>query len=128
DVCVSEIVGAIGGSEGAAIIINNARRFLKPNGLMIPERSITKMAVVTLPDQILHHPQFSQTPAYYTQKIFEQVGYPFDLRVCIKKFPQANVLSTVDVLEDLKFNEYISPEFSHEVNFEIQKNGRMDGF
>ncbi|MFM7909859.1 MAG: condensation domain-containing protein, partial [Microcystis sp.] len=127
DVCVSAIVGSIGGSEGAAIIINNARRFLKPNGLMIPERSITKMAVVTLPDQILHHPQFSQTPAYYTQKIFEQVGYPFDLRVCIKKFPQANVLSTVDVLEDLKFNEYISPEFSHEVNFEIQKNGRMDG-
>ncbi|MCF3578480.1 amino acid adenylation domain-containing protein, partial [Planktothrix agardhii] len=128
DVCVSEIVGAIGGSEGAAIIINNTRRFLKPDGLMIPERSVTKMAVVTLPDEILHHPQFSQTPAYYTQKIFEQVGYPFDLRVCIKKFPQANVLSTVDVLEDLNFNEYISPEFCHEVNFEIQKNGRMDGF
>nr|CAC01604.1 peptide synthetase [Anabaena sp. 90] len=128
DVCVSEIVGAIGGSEGAAVIINNARRFLKPDGLMIPERSITKMAAVTLPDEILHNPKFAEIPAYYTKKIFEEVGYPFDLRVCIKKFSQANVLSTVDVLEDLNFNEYISPEFSHEVQLEIHKNGRMNGF
>ncbi|MBC1218452.1 non-ribosomal peptide synthetase, partial [Nostoc sp. UCD120] len=128
DVCVSEIVGAIGGSEGAAVIINNARRFLKPNGLMIPERSVTKMAAVTLPDEILHNPKFAETPAYYSKEIFEQVGYPFDLRVCIKKFPQANVISTVDVLEDLNFNEYISPKFSHEVKFQIQKKGRMDGF
>ncbi|WP_445627743.1 amino acid adenylation domain-containing protein [Nostoc sp. DSM 114167] len=128
DVCVSEIVGAIGGSEGAAVIINNARRFLKPNGLMIPERSVTKIAAVTLPDEILHNPNFAETPAHYTKEIFEQVGYPFDLRVCIKKFPQANVLSTVDVLEDLNFNEIISTEFSHEVKFEIQKKGRMDGF
>ncbi|MBP5971594.1 amino acid adenylation domain-containing protein [Brasilonema sp. CT11] len=128
DVCVSEIVGAIGGSEGATVIINNTRRFLKPNGLMIPERSVTKMAAVTLPEQILHKPNFAETPAHYTKKIFEQVGYPFDLRVCIKNFPQTNVLSTVDVLEDLNFNEYISPEFSHTVKFEIQKNGRIDGF
>ncbi|KYC42726.1 non-ribosomal peptide synthetase [Scytonema hofmannii PCC 7110] len=128
DVCVSEIVGAIGGSEGATVIINNARRFLKPDGLMIPERSVTKMAAVTLPDEILHNPTFAKTPAHYTREIFEQVGYPFDLRVCIKKFPQANVLSTVDVLEELNFNEYIHPEFSHTVKLEIQKNGRMDGF
>ncbi|MBW4597352.1 MAG: amino acid adenylation domain-containing protein [Brasilonema angustatum HA4187-MV1] len=128
DVCVSEIVGTIGGSEGAAVIINNARRFLKPDGLMLPERSVTKMAAVTLPDEILHNPKFAETPAHYTRKIFEQVGYPFDLRVCIKKFPQANVLSTVDVLEDLKFNEFVSPELDHKVEFKIQKTGRMDGF
>ncbi|MFN6531147.1 non-ribosomal peptide synthetase, partial [Nostoc sp. ChiSLP03a] len=128
DVCVSEIVGAIGGSEGATVIINNARRLLKPDGLMIPERSVTKMAAVTLPDEILYKPKFAETPAHYTNEIFKQVGYPFDLRVCIKKFPQANVLSTIDVLEDLNFNEYISPELSHSVKFEIQKPGRMDGF
>ncbi|MBE8991384.1 amino acid adenylation domain-containing protein, partial [Nostoc sp. LEGE 12450] len=128
DVCVSEIVGAIGGSEGAAVIVNNARRFLKPDGLMIPERSVTKMAAVTLPNEILHNPKFAETPAHYTKEIFEQVGYPFDLRVCVKKFPQANVISTVDVLEDLNFNEYVNPEFDHRVRFEIQKNGRMDGF
>ncbi|MFN6486982.1 MULTISPECIES: non-ribosomal peptide synthetase [unclassified Nostoc] len=128
DVCVSEIVGAIGGSEGAAVIINNARRFLKPDGLMIPERSITKIAAVTLPDEILENPQFTTTSAHYTQKIFEQVGYPFDLRVCIKKFPQVNLLSNVDIFEDLNFNEFVHPEFNHEVKFDIQKNGCLDGF
>jgi hypothetical protein len=51
DVCVSAIVGAIGGSEGAAIIINNARRFLKPDGLMIPERSLTKMDTLSVSDE-----------------------------------------------------------------------------
>ncbi|WP_408038188.1 hypothetical protein [Tolypothrix bouteillei] len=95
---------------------------------MIPERSVTKIAAVTLPDEILCNPKFSEIPAHYIKEIFKQVGYPFDLRVCIKKFPQTNVLSTVDVLEDLNFNQHINPEFSHRVNFEIQKNGRMDGF
>lgn len=128
EVCVSEIVGAIGGSEGAAVIINNARRFLKPDGLMIPQRSITKIAAVTLPNEILQNPKFTETSGHYTRKIFEQVGYPFDLRICIKKFPQENLLSNVDVFEELNFNESISTELSHEIKFEIQKKGRLDGF
>src|SRR5262249_1256018 len=41
DVCVSELIGAIGNSEGAAVILNDARRFLKENGIMIPDRSTT---------------------------------------------------------------------------------------
>ncbi|MFB2833039.1 amino acid adenylation domain-containing protein, partial [Floridanema evergladense] len=128
DVCVSEIVGSIGGSEGATVIINNSRRLLKPDGLMIPERSVTKMAAVTLPDEILHNPQFAEIGAHYAKEIFKQVGYPFDLRVCIKNFPKSNLLSTVDILEDLNFNEYVSPDFTHEIKLKIQKNGRMDGF
>ncbi|MBE9229457.1 amino acid adenylation domain-containing protein, partial [Phormidium sp. LEGE 05292] len=128
DVCVSEIVGSIGGSEGATVIINNSRRLLKPDGLMIPERSVTKMAAITLPDEILHNPQFAEIGAHYAKEIFKQVGYPFDLRVCIKNFPKSNVLSTVDVLEDLNFNEYVSQDFTHEITLEMQKNGRMDGF
>lgn len=43
DYCLSEIVGGTGGSEGAAKIINNARR-------MIPQRSLTKFAAITLPE------------------------------------------------------------------------------
>ena len=40
DACVSEIVGSIGGVEGAGRIINDARRFLKPGGVMIPETEL----------------------------------------------------------------------------------------
>ena len=32
EVCVSEIVGPIGGVEGAAVLINSARRLLAPGG------------------------------------------------------------------------------------------------
>ena len=50
DVLVSELVGPIGGSEGAAVILNNARRFLKDTGIMIPLKNITRIAPVSLPD------------------------------------------------------------------------------
>lgn len=74
DICVSEIVGSIGGVEGAVVILNNARRLLKEDGVMIPARSINKIAGVSLPDEFLQNPDFTEIPAYYTQKIFEQVG------------------------------------------------------
>ncbi len=128
DVSVSEIVGLIGGCEGAGVIINQTRRLLAQQNTVIPQRSITKIAPVTLPDEILHHPHFSQTPAYYTKKIFEQIGHPFDLRVCIKKFPHSHLLSNADVLEDLDFTLEIADEESHEVSFTIAKAGRLDGF
>jgi len=35
DVCVSEIIGSIASAEGAAASSNDARRFLKPDGVMI---------------------------------------------------------------------------------------------
>jgi hypothetical protein len=128
DICVSEIVGSIGGSEGAAVIINDSRRLLKSDGAMIPERSVTKIAAVTLPDEILHNPKFTNVSGHYTDKIFEQVGYSFDLRVCIKRFPKSNLLSDVQVFEDLEFTKPVNLEEAHEVEFEIIQSGRLDGF
>ena len=128
DVCVSEIVGPIGGVEGAAVILNNARRFLKEDGVMIPTRSITKIAGVCLPDELLHNPGFTEIPAYYTHKIFEQVGYPFDLRLCLKNFPKSGIISTRSIFEDLNFTATIDTEYSLEVNLTILKDSRLDGF
>ncbi|SHL87069.1 non-ribosomal peptide synthetase [Mucilaginibacter sp. OK098] len=127
DVCVSEIVGAIGGSEGSAVIINNSRRLLKEGGKMIPERSNTMMAAVSLPDVINENPGFNKVPGHYTKEIFDQVGYPFDLRLCIKKFPNDHLLSSKDIFEDLDYTKPIDPETSHTFRFEILKKGRMDG-
>ncbi len=128
DVCVSEIVGPIGGSEGAAVIINNARRFLKPDSVMIPQRSVTQIIAVTLPDELLNKPQFTKVSGHYTEKIFEQVGYPFDLRVCIKGLNQVNWLSNRGVFEDLDFSKPVCPEFTHQIKLNIEKSGRLDGF
>lgn len=128
DVCVSEIVGPIGGCEGAAVIINDAHRLLKPGGIMIPSRSVTKIAAARLPDEILRNPGFHRVPASYTEKIFAQIGRPFDLRVCIKKFPRDHLLSSAGVYEDLDFSRPIQLEERHEIALAIETAGRFDGF
>ncbi|MFN2513804.1 MAG: amino acid adenylation domain-containing protein [Pyrinomonadaceae bacterium] len=128
DVCVSEIIGTIGSSEGTAPILNDARRFLKASGSMIPKQCLTKIAAVRLPDEISNEPAFSELSGPYTEKVFEQVGYKFDVRLCIKNFPKSNLISNVETFEDLDFTDYTEPEYDREVNFTFSQDTRFDGF
>ncbi len=128
DVCVSEIVGAIGGAEGGAYILNNARRFLKPEGVMIPQRSTTKIAAVNLPEEFLSNPGFTEVSGYYAQKIFEQVGYQFDLRLGVKNVSYSSLISNVEIFEDLDFIQPLSSEYQRHIELEITKNSRINGF
>jgi hypothetical protein len=63
DLCISEIVGSIGGSEGAAKIINHIHGMVKDPENMIPGKSVTKIAAITLPDEEFDF-NFSETGAY----------------------------------------------------------------
>lgn len=128
DFCVSEIVGSIGGSEGAACIINDAWRFLKDDGAMIPQRSVTKIAAVHLPDEMLTDPGFTQVSGRYVERIFDQVGYRFDVRLSIKNFPKSNLISNVEDFEDLDFTRRVELESSHAVSFKVHKDAKLDGF
>lgn len=128
DVCVSEIIGTIGGSEGATQILNDAWRFLKKTGRMIPERCITRIAVAQLPDDFSESPHFSTLSGEYAEKVFRQVGYEFDVRVCFRHFPEGNIISDAGVFEDLDFSGQIEPEWSRETVLEFTKSGRFDGF
>ncbi|MBM3807745.1 MAG: SDR family NAD(P)-dependent oxidoreductase [Acidimicrobiia bacterium] len=128
DVCVSEIVGPIGGCEGAAVLINDARRFLKPGGLMIPGRSVTKIAAATFPDALLTHPGFNEVPGSYVPRIFDEIGRPFDLRLCIKNFDASQVISTAAAFEDLDYNQPIALEETHAIELTIDREARLDGF
>jgi amino acid adenylation domain-containing protein/non-ribosomal peptide synthase protein (TIGR01720 family) len=128
DVCVSELIGTIGSSEGVAVILNDARRFLKDDGIMIPYRSTTRIAAVSLPEELAVRPRFTELSKHYTEKIFQSVGYPFDIRVCIKNFPKENIVSESQVFEDLDFTDYVQPEYQSEITLTITKNCRLDGF
>ncbi len=128
DVCVSEIVGAIGGSEGAALLINQARRLLKDGANMIPARSTTRIAAVSLPDSFTVNPGFTKVSRGYVQKIFDQVGYPFDLRVCIKGVTRGDLITDSGVFEDLDYTRDVPPEESHTITLTVSRDGRMDGF
>jgi amino acid adenylation domain-containing protein len=128
DVCVSELIGTIGSSEGVIPFLNDARRFLKSDGQMIPYRSITKIAAVSLPEDLYARPRFTELSGTYTEKIFEKVGFPFDVRVCVKNFPVDKVISDAGIFEDLDFSGYVAPEFENQISLTITKKARLDGF
>lgn len=128
DLCVSELIGVIGNSEGAVSILNDARRFLKEDGIMIPQRCVTNIAAVYLPETFASQPHFSELSGYYTQQIFNQLGGKIPLRVSFRNFPQSNIISTVDIFEDLDFNQVSNPEYDRQISFTITQSGKIDGF
>ena len=128
EVCVSEIVGAIGGCEGAAVILNGVRHLLSADAEMIPVRSTTLYAPVELPAELCEHMGFDALPARYVEKIFDQVGYPFDLRLCVKGLDRSHLLARPQVFEDLDFSAPVDPEVRHRAEHRIERAGRLDGF
>ncbi|HXR65784.1 MAG TPA: condensation domain-containing protein, partial [Ktedonobacteraceae bacterium] len=128
DVCVSGIVGSIGGSEGAAQILNATHRLLKPQAAILPQRSLTRIAAVSLPAQFLAQPGWSPLSVHYVQQIFEQVGYPFDVRLWIKNVTPADLMSDAGTFEDLDFTDVIAPESEHSSTLAVRRSGVVDGF
>ncbi len=126
DFCISEIVGNIGGSEGSARIINETRRLLHNPSHMIPQRSVTQIAACSLPDDFEY--ALPEIAAHYTQKIFEDKGYSFDLRMCLKHFSREWILSNEDIFEDLDYTQPIVLETTHTIRLEMQKDGVFHGF
>jgi amino acid adenylation domain-containing protein/non-ribosomal peptide synthase protein (TIGR01720 family) len=127
DACISEIVGGIGGSEGAAFILNSVRRFLKRPDAMLPRRAVTRLAAVSLPEELLRQ-GFSEIAAHYVRRIFEQEGGPFDLRLCVKNLPPESLLSDAGVLEDLDFTRDVPLEADHDTRLTVAREGRLTGF
>lgn len=128
DVCVSELLGMIASSEGVIPILNDARRFLNDSGVMIPSRCTTRIAAMSLPDDLASHPRFTELSGPYVRRIFETVGHALDVRVCISHFPEANVVSDTQVFEDLDFSRPIATELRSEITLTITRNARIDGF
>src|SRR5262249_49940333 len=70
DVCVSEIFGTIGSSEGVVDILTDARRFMKDGGVMIPERCVTRIAAISLPEELAEEPRLAALPRHYVEEVF----------------------------------------------------------
>ncbi|MEM7348755.1 MAG: thioesterase domain-containing protein [Chloroflexota bacterium] len=130
DVCVSSLGGQIGGSEGIGVINNQAQRFLKPDGVMLPQRYVSKIAAVTLPDETVGNPQFTSLGQYYAHQIFEQIGYSFELRVILNHFDPASIISDAAVFEDLDTSHMPIPTaYEHQIRLKITRSQvRLDGF
>ncbi|MDM1553026.1 amino acid adenylation domain-containing protein [Chryseobacterium indologenes] len=127
DFCVSEIVGSIGGAEGAAKIINDSHRFVKSAENIIPKRSLTKIAAVSLPDDS-HDFFLDSQSTYYIDRIFDQIGRKFDLRMGIENFSKEYIISNDQPFEDLNFTEKVELELTHQVQFLINQDADCTGF
>jgi protein arginine N-methyltransferase 1 len=129
NLCVSEIIGGIGSAEGAPAILRDARqRLMVPGGKMIPERCMVRVSAVELPGSIHQRPALSYGWATYLDRVFDQVGHPFDVRVHIESLPESSILSTDDVFEDFDFSTDVISAESHRVaTLRIERDGRIDG-
>ncbi|NKC11654.1 MAG: amino acid adenylation domain-containing protein [Gammaproteobacteria bacterium] len=128
DISLSEIVGAIGGSEGSAEIIKRTRHLLTDAPAIIPEKSVTLFAPVQLPDALLAEQGFSELPARYVERIFHESGHPFDLRLCVRGLSYAALLSQPAAFEDFDYRRPVSAAYRDQTTFQIARPGRCDGF
>jgi protein arginine N-methyltransferase 1 len=128
ELCVSEIIGSIGSSEGAPEVLRDAReRLLVPGAVMIPNRCATFVAAVALPEEFWSRPAFGKTAAGYLSPIFRAVGHPFDVRVMFRNFRDDGILSTTGVFEDVDFTGRVETVETRDSTLAVTRTGRMDG-
>ena len=87
-------------------------------------------APVELPESLLERLAFSELPARYVDKIFAEIGHPFDLRLSVKGLDRSHLLAKPQVFEDLdhRIDGIVSPEMRYTTTHNIERNGRFDGF
>ncbi|OQW91937.1 MAG: hypothetical protein BWK78_03165 [Thiotrichaceae bacterium IS1] len=131
DVCVSEIIGCIGSSEGAIVVLENAKRFLNPNGKLIPDRCVTKFAPVCLPDNMYHDEFLEKLVDHYTPLVYQSRGkiFPFT-RFKVFNLPPSQLLAKPELFEDVSFNHQLVPNFTNSATFHISSDGvtRLSSF
>jgi type I protein arginine methyltransferase len=127
DVCIAEIVGSIGGSEGIAAVLTDARRrHLTPSAAVIPAAVRTLAGAVCLLD-LLGGDVAMQAPfAPYVEAVFRQAGGPFDLRLYVGGASQEALLSTAGAFEELNFAGQSLAQ-GGDLSLEITRDGRADG-
>lgn len=127
DVCIAEIVGCIGGSEGiAAVLADAARRHLTPTASIIPAAVRTLAGAVSLLDLAGGDVAMPDVFAPYVGAVFRQAGAPFDLRLYVGGVGPAALASTTGAFEDLRFTERSCVQ-GGELRLQITRSGRIDG-
>jgi hypothetical protein len=127
DVCVSENIGHVGGAEGWDLILAKAAHLLKPGAPMIPARCQTMAAAVSLPEDFMRDPKFSELAARYAGNLFAQAGYQFDLRLSITGTDRTRLRSSIGVFEDINFKAP-RPWYSTPLHLTIDHASRIHGF
>lgn len=129
DICLSEIIGTIGGSEGVAVALKDAKeRLLKIDGKILPYSCITKVAAVCLED-IIPEIAFHPDSIPYIEQLFELLGdcYPLRLTITHNEAVKDNLMTTEGIAETLNFEGEIKIEDNESSKLLVKKDGKING-
>lgn len=102
DLCIAELVGAIGGAEGIGAVVDDAwRRHLAPHAAVVPRCVRTPIAALAANDLLGGRPALHPDVAPYVGQVLRSVGSLFDLRMCLSGLTKADLVTTTDLLEEL---------------------------
>ena len=106
----------------AIVLLNDARRFLKPDGVFIPQRCETRIAAIQMPDEFLRDPSFDELGGYHAEQTWRGAGYKHDFRLCVTGTSREMLRSTADVFEDLDFTQPRAGSYEREVRMKITQH------
>ncbi len=125
---VQGIIGNIGSADGIVPIWAAARRLFAPDCIAVPRRCRTLIAPIELPDALHRRPAFGALAQSYVERVFEQQGGPFDVRLCVRNIPASSLLAPAQLFEDLDFFAPLQKDERGTAQFECSRDGRIDGF
>ncbi len=127
EVCIAEIVGCIGGSEGIAAVLADAReRHLKPGAAVIPAAVRTLAAAVSLTDLAGGDITMPAEFAPYVHAVWAAAGGPFDLRLYVGGASPAALMSTAGTFEDLDLARQSCTQ-GGDLRLQVTRPGQIDG-
>ncbi len=127
DVCIAEIVGCIGGSEGIAVVVADARRrHLTPAAAVIPAAVRTLAAAVSLIDLTGGDVAMPAEFVPYVHAVWAAASGPFDLRLYVGGADPSALMSTAGTFEDLDLAGQSHVQ-GGDLVLRITRTGRIDG-
>lgn len=127
DVCVLDVFGDIGGSKGLGSVLQQVREVVQPETIIYPQRCVTYLCAVELPECLREQPEFHGTDQQTAREIFAAAGYPFDLRVCVTELSPESLISGEAVAEEISS---VDPQSNSEAQFQltISRKAIVSGF
>lgn len=103
EVCVSEIIGNISSAEGITGVLGDAAsRLCSPDCRWIPQECQTHIAAVSMRDYLgTSGYAVAEETLPYLERIYQESGRPFDVRMCVAGPVTQAIISSSAVLERL---------------------------
>jgi amino acid adenylation domain-containing protein len=126
DICMSDMVGDIGGSKGLEASLQQLEMLINPETIVFPQRCTTYLSAVELPESLKEQPELQGTPYHDARRIFAAAGYPFDLRLRVHQLPPDSLISSNSIFEQITMAAPKSGEDEFELT--ISRQAILSGF